>query len=197
MRPKMSLLECPMLCPQSLHFHSPTRVKHAVQTDIVAVARLQTFEDNRRYDRHDTQPNQGLVYPVNHLGPDRECASGTKNAVASPAAATPKLIDICCMVLAMELALLVCCFGDIGIDQRIHARVLQRSETSIAERLQRRSANRRAPARWWRRARSADAENHGVGDQHAAVAECAPECRGMIIFMLMAAIACGMISRPD
>jgi len=31
---------------------------------------------------------------------------GTKNAVASPAAATPKLIDICCAVLAMELALL-------------------------------------------------------------------------------------------
>ena len=33
---------------------------------------------------------------------------GMKNAVASPAAATPKLIDICCSVLAMELALLVC-----------------------------------------------------------------------------------------
>jgi hypothetical protein len=31
-----------------------------------------------------------------------------KNAVVSPAAATPKLIDICCMVLAMELASLVC-----------------------------------------------------------------------------------------
>jgi hypothetical protein len=31
---------------------------------------------------------------------------GTKSAVASPAAATPKLIDICCIVLAMELALL-------------------------------------------------------------------------------------------
>ncbi len=32
---------------------------------------------------------------------------GTNNAVASPAAATPKLIDICCIVLAMELAPLV------------------------------------------------------------------------------------------
>jgi len=31
---------------------------------------------------------------------------GTKSAVAKPAAATPKLIDICCIVLAMELALL-------------------------------------------------------------------------------------------
>jgi hypothetical protein len=30
-----------------------------------------------------------------------------KNAAASDAVATPKLIDICCMVLAMELALLV------------------------------------------------------------------------------------------
>jgi hypothetical protein len=29
-----------------------------------------------------------------------------KNAVAQPATATPKLIDICCAVLAMELALL-------------------------------------------------------------------------------------------
>jgi hypothetical protein len=34
---------------------------------------------------------------------------GTKNAVVSPAAATPKLIDICCMVLAMVLALLASC----------------------------------------------------------------------------------------
>ena len=31
-----------------------------------------------------------------------------KNAVTSEAVATPKLIDICWMVLAMELALLVC-----------------------------------------------------------------------------------------
>jgi hypothetical protein len=33
---------------------------------------------------------------------------GTKNAVVNPAVATPKLIDICCMVLAMELAALDC-----------------------------------------------------------------------------------------
>jgi hypothetical protein len=33
--------------------------------------------------------------------------SGIKNAVTSEAYATPKLIDICCMVLAMVLALLV------------------------------------------------------------------------------------------
>jgi hypothetical protein len=32
--------------------------------------------------------------------------AGMNNAVVSPAAATPKLIDICCAVLAMELALL-------------------------------------------------------------------------------------------
>ena len=29
---------------------------------------------------------------------------GIKNAVVSPAMATPKLMDICCKVLAMELA---------------------------------------------------------------------------------------------
>src|SRR5271165_3650601 len=34
--------------------------------------------------------------------------SGMKNAVASDAVATPKLIAICCIVLAMVLALLVC-----------------------------------------------------------------------------------------
>ena len=33
---------------------------------------------------------------------------GPCDAVVSPAIATPKLTDICCMVLAMELALLVC-----------------------------------------------------------------------------------------
>ena len=32
---------------------------------------------------------------------------GTKKAVVSPAVATPKLIAICCIVLAIELALLV------------------------------------------------------------------------------------------
>ena len=34
---------------------------------------------------------------------------GTKKAVARPAVATPKLMDICCMVLAMLLAALDCC----------------------------------------------------------------------------------------
>jgi uncharacterized protein YybS (DUF2232 family) len=34
--------------------------------------------------------------------------SGTKHAVASDAVAMPKLIAICCMVLAMVLALLAC-----------------------------------------------------------------------------------------
>jgi hypothetical protein len=33
---------------------------------------------------------------------------GTKNAVASPAAATPKLIDICCVVLVMAMELAWC-----------------------------------------------------------------------------------------
>ena len=51
-----------------------------------------------------------------------------KNAVASPAVATPKLIDICCTVLTMELAALVSSSVDIRVDQRIHARVLQRRE---------------------------------------------------------------------
>ena len=36
---------------------------------------------------------------------------GMNSAVVSPAAATPKLIDICCMVLAMELALLALSSG--------------------------------------------------------------------------------------
>ena len=33
---------------------------------------------------------------------------GATNAVTNANVATPKLIDICCIVLAMELALLVC-----------------------------------------------------------------------------------------
>jgi hypothetical protein len=33
------------------------------------------------------------------------------NAVVSPAAATPKLTDICCIVLAIELALLALSSG--------------------------------------------------------------------------------------
>ena len=36
------------------------------------------------------------------MGDDR-AAGGTKNMVARPAMATPKLIDNCCEVLAMEL----------------------------------------------------------------------------------------------
>ena len=40
------------------------------------------------------------------------------------------------------------------------------------------------------------AEDEGVGDEHAAVAEVA-RIRGMMAFRLMAAMAWGIISRPD
>ena len=67
-----------------------------------------------------------------------------KNAVASEAAATPKLIDICCIVLAMVLAMLVSLSRDIGIDQRIHARVLQRGEKPETKGLKHDEPDRRA-----------------------------------------------------
>jgi hypothetical protein len=40
--------------------------------------------------------------------------------------ATPKLIDICCMVLAMLLPMLVSALGEVGVDERVHAGELQR-----------------------------------------------------------------------
>ena len=41
-------------------------------------------------------------------------------------------------VLAMVLAALVCAVADVGVDQRVHAGVLQRREEAEAEGLQRR-----------------------------------------------------------
>ena len=97
-----------------------------------------------------------------------------KNAVVSPAAATPKLIDICCMVLAMELALLVLSSVDIGINQGIHAGVLQRREGAIAERLQHDDPERRAGPDG-REQHQEEAEDDRVRDQHAADSRRGPE----------------------
>ncbi len=50
-----------------------------------------------------------MVYAVDScLAESSESDWGTKYAVASEAVATPKLMDICCIVLAIVLALLVC-----------------------------------------------------------------------------------------
>ena len=59
--------------------------------------------------------------------------SGRKKTVTSDAEATPKLMAICCIVLAMELAPLACSSRDIGIDKRVHACVLQRREEPVEE----------------------------------------------------------------
>ncbi len=48
--------------------------------------------------------------------------SGMNTAVVSDAAATPKLIDICCIVLAIVLAMLGIRLADVRVDQRVHAR---------------------------------------------------------------------------
>jgi hypothetical protein len=51
-----------------------------------------------------------------------------RKIVASDAIATPKLIDICCTVLAMVLPLLSSASFQVGKRQRIHADVLNRRE---------------------------------------------------------------------
>ena len=99
-----------------------------------------------------------------------------KTAVSSDAVAMPKLIDICCMVLAMELALLVCSSDDVGIDQRVHAGILQRAEEPVAECQNHDEPNRRAHSDG-REKPDEQPENHGVGNQHGAVAEAAQNAR--------------------
>ncbi len=69
-----------------------------------------------------------------------------KKAVTSEADATPKLMAICCMVLAMELAVLACSSVTSAVNQRVHAGVLQRREESIAEHLRHDQPDRRALA---------------------------------------------------
>ena len=96
------------------------------------------------------------------------------NAVVSPAAATPKLIDICCMVLAMELALLVSIVRDIGINQGIHAGVLQRHEGAVAERLQHDDPERRGGPDG-REQHQEETKDDRVRDQHAADSRRGPE----------------------
>ena len=74
----------------------------------VAVPAFQAGKDHRRCNGQASQEAEGEVNAVNHLHRHRGAPLGTKKAVVRPAVATPKLIDICCMVLAIELALLVC-----------------------------------------------------------------------------------------
>jgi hypothetical protein len=65
-----------------------------------------------------------------------------KNAVANPAVATPKLIDICCPRLKMEFAA-SSLLHRIRVDQRIRARVLQRTVSPIQKRQRDNYPNRR------------------------------------------------------
>ena len=58
---------------------------------------------------------------------------GTKKEVARPAMATPKLMESCCMVLAMVLAALGLLVGGVGVDQGVHAGVLEGGEASVEE----------------------------------------------------------------
>ena len=73
--------------------------------DTVAITLLEFAKNQRRADRQQAQHQERLVPPI-ICAPSKWKRSGIKMAVTSEAAATPKLIDICCMVLAMELALL-------------------------------------------------------------------------------------------
>jgi len=79
-----------------------------------------------------------------------------KKAVVSPAAATPKLMDICCAVLAMELALLVSASMISAYTRVFHARILQRLEGSVAEGLQHDDPDRRGESDGRKTASAAD-----------------------------------------
>jgi hypothetical protein len=83
-------------------------VKELLLADVVTVATFQCLEDDRGQDGKCAKNEECLVDAVDYVrwrGMDR---SGMKSALARPAAATLKLMDICCIVLAMEPALLVC-----------------------------------------------------------------------------------------
>src|SRR5215469_7281944 len=69
-----------------------------------AISALQLAKYQRRQHRHSTQHPKCLV---NSVGLARK-RSGRNAAVTSDAVAAPKLIDICCRVLAIELAALAC-----------------------------------------------------------------------------------------
>jgi hypothetical protein len=47
---------------------SPSRVKNLMQADVVAIAALQTAEDNRRCESQYPENNEGIMDSVNHLG---------------------------------------------------------------------------------------------------------------------------------
>ena len=78
--------------------------KHFVLAYVIAIAALQFAENDSRKDGQRAQNEERLMNSVDHLRRIRMEPVGMKKAVASDAVATPKLIDICCIVLAMVLA---------------------------------------------------------------------------------------------
>ena len=95
---------------------------------------------------------------------------GKKNAVIRDVLATPKLIDICCAVLAMEAGGAGLLFIDFGVDQRVHAGVLQRREESVREELNDDQPNRSANADGGK-SKNHCADEQRVGYKNGAVAE--------------------------
>ena len=74
----------------------------------VTVVALQFGEDECREDRRNTEHQESAVNAVNHLRRSRMKAVRYEKRGCQRRGVNPKLTDICCIVLAMELALLVC-----------------------------------------------------------------------------------------
>ncbi len=114
--------------------------------DGIAIAAFQFAEHNCGEYRQSAQHKKRAVNSVDDFRRTRMKPVGNKYAVTSEAVATPKLIDICCMVLAMRAGAADLLVRHIRIDQRVHAGVLQRSKKSVAEQLQHDQPDRRAHA---------------------------------------------------
>ena len=81
-------------------------MQYLLLADVATVASFQLGEDDRGQDRESTKNEECLRDASDHLWWVGMSATGNEKCCGQPADATPKPMDICCM-LAMELALLV------------------------------------------------------------------------------------------
>src|ERR1017187_5207153 len=93
--------------PAEYRTKSPGILKAMVLAHAVPIATFQLTENQVEKTVRAPNTRNARWMPRISSGALEWKRSGIKNAVTSGADATPKLIDICCMVLAMVLALLV------------------------------------------------------------------------------------------
>ena len=142
----------------------------------VTVSSFQFAENDRGEQCHPAKDKERLVDAVNHLRRLGMKAVGKKERGGQRSRSDAET-DGHLLHRAGDGAGAARLFlGDIGIDKRVHACVLQRREEPVEEHLHHDEPHRRAHPDG-RKKQDEQADDHGVGNQHGAVAEAGQNSR--------------------